>query len=128
MLVYLISILISSGEYFTSDFSNTYPISQSSEIFLETPFNSILFVYSSPFLQLVMLDLNFNLVFQFNLQGNNSYTPVALIATDFIYILVNVMYLTNNIPQMIGAQMPQIGKYHELLIMLTYQGELIRTQ
>ena len=127
MLAYLNLLLVSSGAYYDPDFSESYSSGPSSILSVQISNSSILLLTSSSSL-VTSLDFNFNTVFEYSFPSVNPYTPVWLQASDLVYVLLNVLYLNYTIPAFIGNQFPVIGKVHSLLVILTYQGELVRTQ
>lgn len=128
MIVYLILIWVSSGEYSNPESSYSYFQANSLISSVKVSDSSITILSAQPEPLVKSLDLSFNTLFAFVLQCSNSYTPVSLQVSDLIYVLVNVFYLNSQIPGLLGSENPSLNKIHPLLIILTYQGELVRTQ
>lgn len=128
MIVYLFWIFVSTGEYLSPDYSMMYSNSSLSIVSLGTYNNNIVVLSKSPGLCLTILDLEFNFMFSYALEGNNTYEPVRVIAKDIIYVLANAIYNGGPVPNLLGNYIPRYGNSHGLLLVFNYQAQVVRSQ
>ena len=128
MLVYLFLVLVSKADYQNPDYSALYFSSNSSILLSQACQSNILLISSFSYPVIRLLDINYNNLFAYNLQVKNLSTPIKAYCSNLIYLALNVQYSGETLPNLLGNQIPALNTIHGLLVILTYQGELVRNQ